>query len=298
MIKKIKKELPFHLMILPAVILLIIFSYIPMFGILIAFFDYNPALGFSRSEFVGLEHFRTLFTNPNFIRALKNTVIIALWKMVTGLIVPLFLAILLNEIRKVWFKKLTQTLIYLPYFVSWVLLSGIIIDIFSPTSGIVNRGLEQLGIAPIYFLGDNQWTRFTIIITNIWKEAGWGTIVFLAALTGIDLNLYEAAIIDGAGRIKQIWYVTLPGIAPTVVLVATLSLGNVLNAGFDQIYNLMSGITMETLDIIDTLVYRLGFNSGQFSLSTAAGLFKSVVSIIFIILSYKAADKFVGYKIF
>lgn len=187
---------------------------------------------------------------------------------------------------------------YLPYFISWVLMAGIIIDIFSPTGGIVNKALGFFGIEPIYFLGDNKWARFTIILTEIWKNTGWGTIIYMAALTGIDLNLYEAAIIDGAGRWKQMLHVTLPGILPTIVLVGTLSLANVLNAGFDQIYNLMNGVTMESLDIIDTLVYRLGLGNGQFSISTAAGLFKSVISSIFIILSYRLADKFTGYKIF
>lgn len=296
--KKLKKEWPFHLMLLPAVVMVIIFCYVPMAGISLAFLDYKPARGLAKAPFVGWKHFETLFSNPNFFLALKNTVIIAGWKLATGLAVPLALALLLNEIRKSWFKRLTQTLVYLPYFISWVLMAGIIIDIFSPTGGIVNRGLEMLGAEPVYFLGDNSWTRFTIVLTNIWKEAGWGTIIFMAALTGIDLNLYEAAVIDGAGRLKQMWHVTLPGIIPTVVLVGTLSLSNVLNAGFDQIYNLMSGVTMETLDIIDTLVYRIGVENGQYSLATAAGLFKSVVSCFFIVLSYKLADRFAGYKIF
>lgn len=285
-------------MLLPAVIAVFIFSYIPMFGISIAFLDYKPALGFKKATFVGLENFRTLFSNPNFSRAMWNTVIIAGVKLVLGLVIPLALALLLNEIRVSWYKRFMQTIVYLPYFISWVLMAGIIIDIFSPVDGIVNRALELLGIESIYFLGDNRWSRFTIILTEVWKNTGWGTIIYMAALTGIDMNLYEAAIIDGAGRWKQMLHVTIPGIIPTIILVGTLSLANVLNAGFDQIYNLMNGVTMETLDIIDTLVYRLGLGNGQFSISTAAGLFKSVISSIFIILSYKLADKFAGYKIF
>ena len=293
--KKFKKEWPFHLMLLPAVIMVIIFNYVPMAGVSLAFLDYKPAKGLAKAAFVGWKQFETLFENPNFFLALKNTVIIAGWKLITGLIVPLVLALLLNEIRKSWYKRVAQTLIYLPYFISWVLMAGIIVDIFSPTDGLVNRALESFGVEPIYFLGSNTWARFTMILTNIWKEAGWGTIIFMAALTGVDLNLYEAAVIDGAGRLKQ---VTIPAIVPTIVLVGTLSLSNVLNAGFDQIYNLMTGVTMETLDIIDTLVYRIGVQNGQFSLATAAGLFKSVVSSFFIILSYRLADKLAGYKIF
>lgn len=296
--KKFEKELPFHLMLLPAVIMVIIFSYVPMAGVSLAFLDYKPAKGLAKATFVGWKQFETLFANPNFFLALKNTVIIAGWKLITGLIVPLILALLLNEIRKSWYKRLAQTLVYLPYFISWVLMAGIIVDIFSPTGGIVNKGLAVFGIEPIYFLGSNTWARFTMILTNIWKEAGWGTIIFMAALTGVDLNLYEAAVIDGAGRLKQMQHVTIPAIVPTIILVGTLSLSNVLNAGFDQIYNLMTGVTMETLDIIDTLVYRIGVQNGQFSLATAAGLFKSAVSCFFIILSYKLADKFAGYKIF
>ena len=285
-------------MLLPAVIMVIIFSYVPMAGVSLAFLDYKPAKGLAKATFVGWKQFETLFANPNFFLALKNTVIIAGWKLITGLIVPLILALLLNEIRKSWYKRLAQTLVYLPYFISWVLMAGIIVDIFSPTGGIVNKGLAVFGIEPIYFLGSNTWARFTMILTNIWKEAGWGTIIFMAALTGVDLNLYEAAVIDGAGRLKQMQHVTIPAIVPTIILVGTLSLSNVLNAGFDQIYNLMTGVTMETLDIIDTLVYRIGVQNGQFSLATAAGLFKSAVSCFFIILSYKLADKFAGYKIF
>lgn len=296
--KKLKREWPYHLMLLPAAIITFIFAYVPMFGISIAFLDYKPALGFKKATFVGLENFRTLFSNPNFGLALRNTVIIAGLKLILGLVVPLALALLLNEIRVSWYKRIVQTIVYLPYFISWVLMAGIIVDIFSPTGGIVNQALSFFGMDSIYFLGDNKWSRFTIIITEIWKNTGWGTIIYMAALTGIDLNLYEAAVIDGAGRWKQMLHVTLPGILPTIVLVGTLSLANVLNAGFDQIYNLMNGVTMETLDIIDTLVYRLGLGNGQFSISTAAGLFKSVISSIFIILSYRLADKFTGYKIF
>lgn len=296
--KKFKKEWPYHLMLLPAFIMVLIFCYIPMFGVSIAFLDYKPALGFSKAKFVGWENFKVLFGNPNFAQALRNTIIIAGIKLVLGLIIPLALALLLNEIRVSWYKRFTQTIVYLPYFISWVLMAGIIIDIFSPAGGLVNKALGIFGIQPIYFLGDNKWARFTIILTEIWKNTGWGTIIYMAALTGIDLNLYEAAIIDGAGRWKQMLHVTLPGIVPTIVLVGTLSLANVLNAGFDQIYNLMNGVTMESLDIIDTLVYRLGLGNGQFSISTAAGLFKSVISSAFIILSYRLADKFTGYKIF
>lgn len=288
----------FHLMLLLPTILLFIYCYIPMAGVVIAFMDYKPALGFAGSRFIGLENFITLFKNPNFTQAFINTVIIAFWKIVFGLIVPVAFALLLNEVRNAPFKRVSQTIVYMPYFISWVLMSGIIIDILSPTNGIVNHILGFFGADPIFFLGSNKWFRPVLIITNIWKEFGWGTIIYMAALTGIDLNLYEAAAIDGAGRWKQTLHITLPGILPTVVLMLTLSLGNVLNAGFDQVFNLMSPVTMESGDIIDTLVYRLGMVNAKYGLSTAAGLFKSVISTFFIVLSYKLAYKFTGYRVF
>ncbi|MDL2293522.1 ABC transporter permease subunit [Ruminococcaceae bacterium OttesenSCG-928-D13] len=285
-------------MILPAVVILLIYAYVPMLGTVIAFQNYTPAKGFVNSSFVGLENFRYLFSNPNFTNALKNTVIIAFWKMLTGLVVPLAFSLMLNEIGVSWFKRTSQTIVYLPYFVSWVLMAGIIVDIFSPTRGIVNSFLGLFGIDPIFFLGDNKWFRFVLILTNVWKEFGWGTIIYMASLSAIDPSLYEAAMMDGAGRVRQTLHVTLPGLMPTIVLLATLSLGNVLNAGFDQVYNLMSPVTMQSGDIIDTLVYRIGIENGQFSVATAAGLFKSAISCLFIVASYKLADKFAGYKIF
>lgn len=285
-------------MLLIPTALLVVYCYVPMAGIIIAFQNYKPALGFTGSKFTGLENFRVLFTNPGFMQALKNTVVIAFWKIITGLIVPVTFSLLLNEIRRSTVKRTAQTIIYMPYFISWVLMAGIIVDILSPENGIVNRLLSLFGMEPVFFLGDNNWFKPVLVVTNVWKEFGWGTIIYMAALTGIDLNLYEAAAIDGAGRWKQTLHVTLPGIAPTIVLLTTLSLGNVLNAGFDQVYNLMSPITLESGDIIDTLIYRLGIKNAQFGIATAAGLFKSMISAFFIVTSYKLAYKFTGYRVF
>ncbi|RHP35183.1 sugar ABC transporter permease [Lachnotalea sp. AF33-28] len=285
-------------MLLIPTALLVVYCYVPMAGIIIAFQNYKPALGFTGSKFTGLENFRVLFTNPGFMQALKNTVVIAFWKIITGLIVPVTFSLLLNEIRRSSIKRTAQTIIYMPYFISWVLMAGIIVDILSPENGIVNRLLGLFGVEPVFFLGDNNWFKPVLVVTNVWKEFGWGTIIYMAALTGIDLNLYEAAAIDGAGRWKQTLHVTLPGIAPTIVLLTTLSLGNVLNAGFDQVYNLMSPITLESGDIIDTLIYRLGIKNAQFGIATAAGLFKSMISAFFIVTSYKLAYKFTGYRVF
>ena len=286
-----------HLMMLPPVVLLFIYSYIPMAGVVIAFQNYIPSLGFLKSHFVGFDNFRTLFLDPAFKHVLFNTVYISLLKIVTGLFFQLVFALMLNEVRRAAFKRTIQTVIYLPYFVSWVIMAGIIIDILSPTNGLLNNILGNFGVEPIFFLGNNTLFPYIMVITNIWKEFGWGTIIFLSALSSIDTVHYEAAVIDGAGRWKQMLHVTLPGVATTVVLVATLSLGNILNAGFEQIFNLLSPMTLQSGDIIDTLVYRYGIQNAQFGLATAAGLFKSGVSCLLIILSYRLAYRFTGYRI-
>ncbi len=287
----------FYLMLLLPVALVFVYSYIPMAGIVISFMDYKPALGFAGSRFIGLEHFRTLFNNPQFSQALENTVVIAFWKIVFGLVVPVTFALLLNEVRNTAYKRVAQTVVYLPHFISWVLMSGIIIDFLSAT-GAMNQLLGLFGMEPVLFLLDNKLFKPVLIVTDIWKSFGWGTIIYMAALTGVDPNLYEAAAIDGAGRWKQTLHVTFPGILSTVVLKMTLSLGDVLNAGFDQVYNLMSPVTMQSGDILDTLIYRLGMENANFGLSTAVGLFKSLVGAVFIIVSYKLAHRFTGYKIF
>lgn len=287
-----------HLMILPSVVLLFIYSYIPMVGITIAFEKFMPAKGVLNSPKVGWKNFQLLLEYPDIGRIMYNTVSIAIMKMIVGLIVPIVVAILLNEIRKQLFKRVFQTLVYLPHFLSWVLLGGILIDILSPSTGIVNQALSFVGINPIYFLGSNHWFPVVIVFSDVWKEFGFGTIVYLAALTSINPSLYEAAEMDGANRWKQTWHITLPGIMPVIILLATLSLGNVLNAGFDQIFNLYSPQVYESGDIIDTLVYRLGLEQFQYGLATAVGLFKSVVSLIFISLSYFLAYRFANYRIF
>lgn len=258
----LKKEWPFHVMLLPAVILLVIFSYLPMVGVVMAFQDFVPSGGglgqFFTSQWVGWTNFQYIFALTEFRTALTNTLVIAIWKIVTLIVVPLILALLLNEVQSRLFKKSVQTIIYVPYFLSWVILGGILIDILSPTNGVVNKLINALGGESIYFLGDNRYIQGVMIVTNIWKEAGYNTVIFLAALTGIDQSSYEAAAIDGAGRWKQMIHITIPGILPMIMLVTILGLGNVLNAGFDQVLNLYSPITYEKADIIDTLVYRMG----------------------------------------
>lgn len=295
--RRLKKDYPLYLMLLLPVVLVFIFRYIPMFGVMIAFKNYLPAKGILGSVWIGWNNFHVLFTMPGFFQAVENTVLIAVWKIALGVAVPVFFTLLLNEIRYAGLKKGIQTLIYLPHFISWVMLAGIFIKLLGG-SGIVNELLGFLGIDPIIFLGDNRWFRKTVILMDVWKEFGYNTIVYLAAISGVNMDLYEAAQVDGAGHFKQVWYVTMPAILPTILLMTTLNIGNILNAGFDQIFNLYSPIVYETGDIIDTFVYRIGLGSGQFGISTAAGLFKSVISSVLLILSYKIAYKTTGYRVF
>lgn len=291
-------NLPLHLLLLPAVILVLIYSYGPMLGIVIAFQKFIPAKGFFESQFIGWKNFEYVFSLSDFPKVMRNTLVISVMKIIGGLFVPLTVSLMLNEVRQYFFKRSVQTLIYLPHFLSWVILGGVLIDILSPSTGIVNSFISLFGIEPVYFLGDNSWFPFVMVFSDVWKEFGFSTIVYLAALTGINPALYEAAIMDGASRIRQTWHITLPGIRYMIVLLLTLSLGNVLNAGFDQIFNLYSPQVYESGDIIDTYVYRMGLISAQFGPATAVGLFKSVISLILISTTYYLAYRFAKYRIF
>lgn len=287
-----------HLMMLPSVIVTLIFCYVPLLGSVMAFQNFKPSKGFFRSEWVGWENFTFVAHLPGIDRVMINTVVIAFCKMVLNIIVPLTFALLLNEVKKQGLKRGIQTLVYLPNFMSWVILSGIFIDILSPSDGLVNKIITAFGFEPIYFLGDKFWFPVTMVITDVWKNFGFGSIIYLAALTNVDPNLYEAAAIDGASRFKQTIHVTLPGIAPIIVLMTVLSMGNILNAGFDQIFNLISPSVYETGDVLDYFVYRLGMEQQQYSAAAAVGLFRSVVSFIFVSASYFLADKLANYRIF
>lgn len=292
------RNLPLHLMLLPGVVLLFIYAYVPMFGLVMAFQNYKPTRGILGSKWVGLNNFQLLFGLPNTSQVIRNTVFIAAFKIVLNIVVPVLFALLLNEIRHKYFKRVSQTLVYLPHFLSWVIVSGIFINILSPSNGMVNMFLNKLGLESLYFLGDAQLFPWTVIVTDVWKEFGYGSIVYLAALTSIDPTLYEAAAIDGAGRLRQVFHVALPGILPIVAVMGTLAVGNILNAGFDQVFNMYSPQVYTTGDILDTLVYRLGMEQQQYSLSTAVGLFKSVISLVLVSGAYGAAYKFAGYRIF
>ncbi len=296
---RLKRELPFHLMLLPGVIVVFIYMYIPLSGLIIAFQKFIPAKGlFGNQKWIGWDNFIYLYQLPGAISALRNTVIIAFFKMILHLIIPITVSILLNEIRSSAFRRTAQTLIYLPHFLSWIILGGILIDILSPNGGFVNRILGLFGVQPIFFLGSNDYFRFTLIATDVWKEFGFNTIVYLAAITNIDPNQYEAATIDGANRFQKMIYITLPNMRMIIVLMMVLSLGNVLNAGFDQVFNLYSKQVYSTGDILDTFIYRIGLIDAQFGVATAMGMFKSVISTLFISVSYYCAYRFADYRIF
>lgn len=303
---RVKKDnLMFHLMLFLPVVILFIYNILPIpAGILMSFQNFQPGNGFLHSEFIGMENFIQLAKLPDTWPAVRNTVLIAVWKIIGNLVVPITFALLLNELRTKWLKKAAQTITYLPYFLSWVVLAGVLLRFLSPGSsatepGLLNSVLLNLHIIdePIYFLGDKNVFRETMIVSDIWKNFGYNTIIYLAALTGVDPTLYEAASVDGAGRWKQTIHVTIPAIAPFIALMTILAIGGVLNAGFDQIFNLYSPAVYETGDIIDTLVYRLGLINQQYSLSAAIGLAKSVISCILVLTGYKIADKYAGYKV-
>lgn len=292
-------EIPLHLMLIPGIVMTFIFHYIPLGGLIIAFQRFIPAKGlFGNQKWVGLKNFEYIFTMPNMMGVLRNTVIIAFWKIVLGLVVPITVALMLNELQSNKLKCSIQTIVYFPHFLSWIIFGSIIIDLLSPSNGIVNQFLQLFGVQPIYFLGDNRYFRGTIILTDLWKNFGYGTVVYMASITSIDPTLYEAAAIDGANRWQQTWHVTLPGMRMIIVLMMVLSLGNVLNAGFDQVYNMYNPVVYETGDIIDTMVYRLGLESAKYSPATAVSMFKSLVSLLFISSSYYVAIKFFDYRLF
>lgn len=289
--------MPYHLMLLPGMIFLLVFSFVPMLGIVMAFQDYVPAKGFFNSKWVGLENIKFMFELPDSRQILINTVVIAFWKMLLGIIVPVCFALLINEVRLKFFKKVVQTIVYVPHFLSWVILAAVVQYIFG-YDGPVNSVISHLFNEQILFMASNTWFTPILIFSETWKEFGYGSIIYLAALTAIDPGLYEAAAIDGANRWKRLLHITLPGIAPTIILITTMNLPNILNAGFDQIYNLYNPLVYQTSDIIDTYVYRVGVLQRQYSLATAVGLLKSTVGMVLILLANHLAGKFTQRKIF
>lgn len=292
-----KRELPFYLMLIPGVTFLIIFSYLPMFGLVMAFQDFTPLRSFKNSPWVGLKNFRDMLALPTFWNVVGNTLSISIAKIILRLLVPLILALLLNEVVHHKFMRMAQTVFFLPYFLSWAVMGGVLRNLFQ-YDGMVNELLGRIGIDPIMFLGSNTWFPIIIILSDVWKDMGYNMIIFLAAITGVDSALNESAALDGANRWQQIWHITLPTIRPIVVMLLVLSLGSVLSAGMEQIMLLYNPMVYKSSDIIDTLVYRLGLVNHQWSLSTAVGMMKSVVSFILVVISYRIASKHFDYQVF
>lgn len=290
-------QLSYYLMTVPGLIFIVIFSYVPMFGIVMAFQDYVPTKGISGSKFVGMDNFAYMFSMPESYRIFRNTLCIALGKIVFGTLAAIIFSILLNEIRIKFFKKTVQTIVYLPHFISWVILASVIKNMLN-VDGSVNHFLMQIGAESVNFLGDNTYFPLMLIFTDVWKEFGYNSIVYLAALTSIDPGLYEAATIDGASWRQRVVHVTLPGILPIIFLMSAMNLSNILNAGFDQVYNLVTPIVYESGDILDTWIYRIGLISRQYSLGTAVGLLKSVVGLILMLGANEMAKRFTDRKIF
>jgi len=286
----IRKDIWLYILLIPGLLHYIIFKYLPMWGILIAFKDYNAYLGFLKSPWVGFKHFTDFFSNPDFTRLLSNTLLISLYNLVFGFPAPVIMALMLNEVRKEWYKRTIQTLVYIPHFISWVIIASLTYTLFN-SQGVINKYLLQMGREGIAFLTSESTFRSMIIGQTIWKETGFGTIIYLAALSGVDPQLYEAAIIDGANRFKQLWYITLPSIKSTVVTLLILRLGHILDSGFDQIFLMSNSLNRKVSEVFDVYVYTIGITRGAFSYSTAVGLFKGIIGIILIYSSNWLAKK-------
>lgn len=292
-----KNQVIFHLMMIPGILFLIIFTYIPMAGIVMAFQNYIPAKGLFGSNWVGMMHFQRLFSLPDVGLLFRNTIVIALGKIIIGTILSIVFAILLNEIRVIFLKKSVQTIVYLPHFLSWVVLSAVVMNMFN-LDGSITQMLHAIGLKELNFLGSNKLFQPLLIGTDVWKEFGYSSVVYLAAITSIDPGLYEAAAIDGASWFRKVWHVTLPGMMTIILLLAIMNLPNILNAGFDQVYNLYSPMVYESGDILDTYVYRVGLIGRQYSFGTAVGLFKAVIGAILMIGANEIAGHYTDRKMF
>lgn len=287
----IKRYFWLYVFLIPALLYFGIFHYGPMYGVLMAFQDFNPVAGIKGSEFIGLENFRILFQSDNFTRVFRNSLWLSILRLIWGFPVPILLAVILSEIRAKRFAKISQTVMYMPHFISWVVLSGILINLLSTSNGAVNQVIEFFGGEPIQFLQRKEYFRSVIVISDIWKEAGWGAIVYIAAISGIDREMFEAAKVDGAKMLQKIWYITLPSIAPTITVLFILRLGSVLKNGFEQIFMLYSPVVYDVADVFETYVYRIGMQEGKYGFASAVGLFQSVVGLILVLVTNTVSKK-------
>ena len=287
-----KRDLPLWGLILPAMIYVLLFRYKSFLGIQIAFKDFRITRNMWDCAWAGLKNFEKLFSNPMFLTVLENTVSISLMKILFGFPAPIIVALMLNEVRSSAYKRTLQTVMYLPHFLSWVVVGSLVFMFFAPDSGVLSQAWKAMTGHPITIMNDPGQFRYLLVFSDIWKSVGWGTIVYMAALTGIDAQLYEAATIDGANRWQQTWYVTLPGLMPTIMTMLVLRLGGILNAGFDQIFVLQNDLVYRVSEVIDTYVYRISFGQNQYAVGTAADLFQSVIGLIFVLTANKISARF------
>ena len=294
-IKKYIKYKALVLMFIPGLIYYIIFHYMPMYGLIISFKDFRILDGVMASPWVGLKHFKTVFGSDDFWVVFKNTLVISGLKLIFNFPAPIIFALLLNEVKNMQFKKTVQTISYMPHFLSWVVLAGIVVNFLSPSTGPINMILKVFGAKPIYFVADRNWFRKVLILSAIWKEVGWGTIIYLAALSNINLELYEAAVLDGANRFKQTIYVTLPSISSVIIIMFIFAVGAIVNDDFDQIFNLYNPAVYSVGDVLSTYIYRMGLENMQYSFSTAVGLFKNTISFTLIIITNYLSKRYSDY---
>lgn len=281
-----------YLLLFPGILYFVVFKYVPMAGLVMAFQDYKPFTGFINSPWVGFKHFERFFNEPQFWMLFRNTILLAIYNLVFFFPLPIILALMINEARREMFKRVVQTLLYLPHFISWVVAVGIFYVLFTTEGGVVNELLAQFGFEKIPFMLSEEWFRPMIIAQSMWKEAGWGTIIFLAALSGVDLQLYEAARMDGAGRWRQLWHITIPAIRSTIVILFILRLGTFLDTGFEHIFLMLNSMNREVGEVFDTYVYMKGLTQAQYSYSAAVGLFKSLVGLVLVLGANRLAKKF------
>ncbi len=280
-----------YLFLLPAMSFFLLFKYVTLFGEVIAFKDFRLLEGIWGSPWVGLKHFRILFHSPDFWMILRNTLLLNLYNLIVAFPAPIVLAILLNEVRVNWFKRVVQNMLYLPFFISWVVLGGIITSLLSPSTGVVNSLLQFFGQEPIFFMTSTRWWPAVFSASTVWQSAGWGTIIYMAAITSIDPGLYEAAKIDGASKLRQIWHITLPGIRGTIAILLVLQMGKMMDVGFEQVLNLQNAAVFSVSDVISTYVYRVGLQNAQYSLATAVGLFQGIISLILVLAVNKIVKR-------
>lgn len=291
--QRVKEHREYYIMLLPALLFVLIFAYLPMYGIIVAFKDYYSTKGIWGSAWVGFDNFRQIFQLQKFWQVIRNTLEINVLRLVFDFPAPIILALMLNEVRCRWFQRVTQTVVYLPHFISWVVVSGIMFNILS-SDGLLNSIITALGGEQVKFLSNSSTFRPLLVISQIWKEVGWGTIIYLAALSGISPEYYEAAMIDGAGRFKQIFYITLPFLAPTVSIMLILRMGQMMVGGFDQVFNLINPSVYDVGDVIDTYIYRIGLVDGRFSMASAVGLFLNVINCFLLLSVNKISQKIGG----